>query len=709
MASSPVPANAVRAHLLDDTSSDQKARAAADDHEIQQNGGLEPPKLKRYWVRTLALILIPAIVTVWYGVIWVELVLRVDSDDAVKYRNSSGSLIFYSWFIIGVFGLSWAKYGLDGVEVAMLQTRFWRAPNLVAFLMHSNSTWSGLSGWLKAIYHRQFHRLWCLLSILSILPFIAFPLSGLVFELGDGYVATSKHPMVVGRNQTNFRDVYPMGKNTMAEMAWRTGATPIVPGFGVVYTPKGIDRSRYPGLTQIPNTLPLGEAIPDMFLAPQGEMPISGKAWGLRVKYDCSNVRSASEFTILSEKPQSTIKEATTIPGKPSFILETPSGNSINIFSSGVIPPNSVNVWSYGEIGTNNQPGAIGSGIVHYNESTPDFEPHDVSKSLILEYALWQIEFEGYYDKNLTEDELRFDRTLGTVIEGMASPYSFDGTNITMNDEFFKIRGDGDEFFVSDDEDSPGTLVDDEKITDLRDLYDAEALVNHHNNKLPAKEVARPVGVRCIVSSGLGTAQLDGTSSTFSDFERVDPDIPKVQNGHSIFGHTAFNSLRPSDPYDLYAASHSPPKLSATDMWRWQSYVSSQGLQEAVMLAYGLDALQLLYELYPGRTGSWENRDLTTAEEGRVLTIASLIPGTGVGYFVLVLFSIWAALSAALGIIYGFRKRPSDILSGYEAFGHGVELACDVRHNEEFKSRQSFYNNKTFRKLPGSQLHHRRT
>ncbi|MBE3042600.1 hypothetical protein IMZ48_08495 [Candidatus Bathyarchaeota archaeon] len=134
---------AVQEHLLQDSeSSDQKPRLAAGDDEIQRDGAIQPQKLQRYWARTIVLILVPAIITAWYGTIWVALVLGIENDEVVKYRTFSGSLIYYSWFIIGVFGLSWSKYGLAGVEVAMLQTPFWRAPNMVAFLMHSNNTWT---------------------------------------------------------------------------------------------------------------------------------------------------------------------------------------------------------------------------------------------------------------------------------------------------------------------------------------------------------------------------------------------------------------------------------------------------------------------------------------------------------------------------------------------------------------------------------------
>lgn len=437
-----------------------------------------------------------------------------------------------------------------------------------------------------------------------------------------------------------------------------------------------------------------------MFLAPQADVPVSGKAWGLRVKYDCSNVRSASEFTVLNEKPQSTLKSAVNSTSNPSFELKTPSGQSINTFSTGIMPPNGANIWAWAEIGSNDEPGMYPS-MVQYNSTTPDFVPDDVSKSSVLEYAIWQIEFTGYYDKNSTAEELRFNKTLGSVIDGMHSPFSLSGGNLTMNDDFFKIRGDGDNFTVTYDN-GTFTTVDDVKITDLRDMFNAESLVSY---SLPPLDVADPIGVRCIISSGLGTAELDGTTSTFSDFKRVDADPPKADsNGHLIFGHTAFNSLLQEDQdfFDLYQASHLPPKVSQTDMYRYQGYVHSQALKEAVMLAYGLDALQLMYELYPGPEGAWKSEDLTSSEEGKILTIASLIPGPGLGYFVLVFFCLWAALSAALGILYGFRKRPTDTLSAYESLGRGVRLSEDLKNNPEFNSGQTFYNNKTFQALPGS-------
>ncbi|RYP15257.1 hypothetical protein DL765_005832 [Monosporascus sp. GIB2] len=687
--------NAVKEHLLQDSkNSDQKSQFATDDYYIYPNGHtgtVKPQQLQRYWARTLVLILIPPIVTAWYGVIWVRLVLGIENDDAAKYRTFSGSLIYYSWFLIGVFALSWSEYGLAGVEVAMLQSRFWKAPNLVALLMHSNTTWSSPSGWLKAIYYREFHRLWCLLALLSVLPFIAFPLSGLVFEISDGHIGTSAHAFVIGRNMTTF-NAKAIADNS-AKHAWQIGLSPTIPGFGVVYTPPGVSRTEHSCLERVPNTLPLTKSIPDMFLAPQADVPVSGKAWGLRVKYDCSIVRTASEFTILSEKPVSMVSSIES----HVVTLQTPSGYWIDIFNSSRTP-DSVNMWSYSEMGMSIPTATSAS----YNASGGYDVPTDISQSMVLEYALWQLQFRGYYDDGKI---FPFNSTLGPVIEGMGSPF-FMSENKTLvgNDTFFKIRG-GENFTVLESGGSLATLT--ASITDLRDFFDPRLLTNYRvdapYNKYPEPvlDVAAPIGVRCVVSSSAGMATLDGVTSTFSDFERVDPDHI-TGGGAGIFGPTTQRFLSGTKFSDFYRVSHLPREVPHGSLWRYQGYVNSQALLRSVLLAYGVDALGLMYGITSGFEAGWVNTNLTSSREGKILGIASLIPGHETGYLVLALLCLWSGLSVALGIVYGFRKRSSDKLDGYSMFRRGAGMSEDLKHNDEFLSGQSFYGNETFQALPGS-------
>lgn len=158
----------------------------------------------RYWKRTLVLILVPLAVTIYFFWVWLSILSR-DIDDAVNYGRDNEQFINYSWFVVGVFGLGLSKYGLIGLEAAMIEKSFWEPPNAASLLMHSESTWSGPGGWIRGLqgvrkeHHLLTYRLWLLLALLSALPFIALPLSGLCFELIDGYYYSSAPAEVIGR------------------------------------------------------------------------------------------------------------------------------------------------------------------------------------------------------------------------------------------------------------------------------------------------------------------------------------------------------------------------------------------------------------------------------------------------------------------------------------------------------------------------------
>lgn len=70
-----------------------------DDQEVEKRDGggrVKEPPLRRYSVRPLVTIFIPALITTYYGVIWVYLIQGIAHDEAAKYRTFSGSLIFHS-------------------------------------------------------------------------------------------------------------------------------------------------------------------------------------------------------------------------------------------------------------------------------------------------------------------------------------------------------------------------------------------------------------------------------------------------------------------------------------------------------------------------------------------------------------------------------------------------------------------------------------
>ncbi|KAL2386973.1 hypothetical protein RJZ90_000279 [Blastomyces dermatitidis] len=106
-------------------------------------------------------------------------------------------------------------------------------------------------------------------------------------------------------------------------------------------------------------------------------------------------------------------------------------------------------------------------------------------------------------------------------------------------------------------------------------------------------------------------------------------------------------------------------------------------LVEAIMRAYAMDALQLMYDgIYSTEVGaSYIAKNLTSSRRGKVLgrrRFNPSIPGT--------LFVIWSFSSAILGVTYGFRCRWSETLDGYSLFHFGVDLAHEVRQGSELSS-----------------------
>lgn len=693
----PNPANE---HLLPhDDSSDwignAKPLPVSDEREIGERhppGTVPEQPLRRYWVRPLVLIFIPPIVTAYYGVIWVYLLQNSPYDEIVKYRTFSGSLIFYSWFIIGVFGLSWSKFGLVGVEASMLRSRFWGPSNLVTLLMHSNGTWSSPSGWINAIVHREFHRLWCLLTFLSLLPFIALPLSGLVFEISDGYIRMSDAPSVIGRNISTFNERYDSIAldqsqfstiKAPAQSQWLIGSAPTIPGIGVVFTGESVNRSNHSVFKNLPNRLPLTESIPDLFLAPQADKPVSGKAWGLRFKYDCSIVRSASEFTLLVQKSASSINDDSWC--KDCLELRTPSGDAIFLWDTiSNIDSTGLNTHAYFEIGTSGpleDKRAPKDGDDKYDGNHPHFEVDEGDTSLVFEYAAWQLHVAGLYD----DGRLPFNATLEPSIDGLGTPFvkADDGT-YALNKTFFAIKGGKN------------------KTTDVSDLMELESFIRGSSigDLLYA---GPPIGVRCVAPSDVGTAEVDGLTSTFRDFQRSSPDFNQSFLGSLRFGRTAQHILNGQFQQHFISGDMPGTTPGLTEQSRRRgSFIDPESLLRSVNLAYALDASNLLYDITSGFGKEWLERGLTSSREGKILSVASLIPGAAVGYFVLALFCIWAALSAGLGLWYGFQRRPADRLDGYTMLRKGADMADELKENDEFMDGRPYHGSGTLPALPAN-------
>lgn len=147
-------------------------------------------------------------------------------------------------------------------------------------------------------------------------------------------------------------------------------------------------------------------------------------------------------------------------------------------------------MWSYSEMGMS----IPTTTAAKYAASGGYNVPVDISQSLVIKYALWQLQFRGYYDDGKI---FPFNSTLGPPIERMGSSFFMsENKTLVSNDTFFKIRG-GKNFTVLEPGGSPAKL--NASITDLRrvlnltQLTDYQLITPHNKYPEPILEVAAPL------------------------------------------------------------------------------------------------------------------------------------------------------------------------------------------------------------------------
>ena len=623
--------------------------------------------LRRFWFPTFVLILGPVIIFIYFLMIWL---FFFKDTDTVKYRSRDGTWVYYSWFVVGVFGLNISRYGLVGVEAAMLQVSFWAPKSAMRLLMHSGSTWAGPGGWMKCIQRavsmekNLAGRLWYLLAVLSLVPLVGFPISGLSMELADGYIESSAPPMVVGREWSNFHRREPYQTQKRGGTVWKT-ASAVIPGIGIAYSPPQVDRENFQFLTTLPNSLSSNPGIPELFLGPQAATPIGGKAWGLRLQYSCSMVQSASDFTILSQKSPALKSNASgMVDGAIRYkTLATPSGATITFFNSSQSIGGD-NLWAYTEMGVSHD--FVSS---TYDGSEPTFES---GKPEILEYALWQVRRPCSYDG---DDRITFNYTLKPTVAGMGSPIiRTPSGKFERNASFFDWSND--------------------TYTNVKDFVSFVAY-DHFNENIT---LAPPIGVQCRRISDLGTAKLDSRTSTFSEFEKSPSPIwsaAEYEAKQPRFGATAISILL-GRYTEIFESTNSPLPYILSNSACYDHFVQPQVLLQSVLQAHAVDGLQLMYDGATGLNGGYLHTNLTSSRRGKVLE-----PGVVPPVVSTILLGIWAIGCIVLGVMYGFGRRWSDTLDGYSLFRFGVDFGEELRDKNVLSSTQGLEKSNQLWSLPG--------
>ncbi|KAF6814820.1 hypothetical protein CSOJ01_03831 [Colletotrichum sojae] len=619
-----------------------------------------PAPRSRYLSRTLVLLFVPAFITAYYYWIWLYLLNR-ELDDAYKYGSRNEVWVFWSWFIVGVFALDWAAHGLVGVEVAMLETPFFQAPHLIGLFEHSEKTWGGVGGWFrcltKCIRERNLkgitgmykslktYKLWYLLAFVTLSLYVGLPLSGLTMELSEGYVPNDETAEVVGRYSNDWHSRYNLNDEQLYHRAgnsWKVGSPAMLPGISIIYTQEHVNRGDIEVLKESPNTLPTGPEMPDMFFIPQAEAPVSGRSWGMRATYNCSIVKDVSEFTIIGH-----YKGNGCNAGRGAVDQDCVNG----YFTEGA-----GNIWSYQEVaGRMQNTYNTVEGVATYDDNQPDpFAPGNSTQPDIFEYAMWQVRTTASYHE--VED---FNNTVGSTIAGLDTPFTKASNGSWVADEaYFAARN----------------------YTHFSQV-DSKVAQKFRIGRAPI-DVAAPIGVRCVVRSALGSADVDPSSSSYSGFIREHPtnytdkrvDMP---GPYGRLGVQVESFLKEATVSSIFTSLSIRATKGDSNGVNLLKFATSDELQRSMTLAYGKELLQMMYDGQYSFEDSWQHDGLKGSRKAKVLTTGDVPPLAAV-----IPMGIWTLMSMVLAIVYGFRRRVADSLSGFSLFRLGVrygdQLGPDV-------------------------------
>ncbi|PGH11368.1 hypothetical protein AJ80_07159 [Polytolypa hystricis UAMH7299] len=611
---------------------DSEDSAAKDNVELQYLPVSHHPayKLRRFPFRALVLIIIPPVILAYFVVLKTNL---LSSDpEIIPYSHRNARWVFYLWFFIGVFGLSVSN--------------------------HAEKTWTGLNRWwvlFKGTVKTKgkkalVGRLWMLFAVLSLALYIALPLSGLTMELYDGYVKSSGHPKVLGRTFDNFNARY-YGMQGKAEDSWRNNAPMILPGFGILYISPDTDRGEVEALKTLPNSLLHSGGLMNMFLAPQAVAPVEGRAWGLRLGYKCDVVTSISNFTLLNKR-WSTGQLA---PPTNSNSISASYNETTITFWNGKVPRSTTNTWAYGETAeTRTKPNSAGE-RVWSNASTFDEEGLK-SAGNVLEIALWQLRREVTYKREL--GEYSFNETVQPSIAGLGSPFFYDprsANNFSLNNSFF-----------------PDQLMSNGlNLSAIADATNTNWSASISQDQ-PLLSIAQPIGLRCLHQADRAYANLHPESATFTSFTPTGA-RPASANAEQEFGARAIEIVRQTY-YDMYT----PTAMGAvSNTWFYTKFIDLEALMKAVMHAYAMDALHLMYNGGTDFVDAYKHENLTSTKEGKILGLGEVpteVP--------LVLFAIWAAGCMTIGVVYGFKPRWAETLNGFTMFCLGGDFAKEIRSSD---------------------------
>lgn len=530
--------------------------------------------------------------------------------------------------------------------------------------------------------------LWAMLAFLSILPYIALPLTGLAQELKEGYHATKGHPEVTGLRWENFNSI--TGASISSSL-WASGVNASIPGLGVIYTLPNVSRNSDPNLAEYPNSFPIDGGIEKAFITAQADVPISGSSWGLVFSYNCSVVTDPSEFTILNQRRYKDFSvQGETFyeyypnkTGPNNAYIRVDIANETHAANYKVAAEEAYSIWPPRNL------------IQDGNTTSEVYLDDKLSNFTGYPYGYFWDYPEGYYP-GMDEPSL-YEAIYWQGIDTKVA------TNVTYN---LTLAG------------------------NLTQLFGTDPFTKGEASAVGMELSA--IGIRCLSSSAVGIATIDGQDSTYNNFVPGDTPIPDLDStamprlqemapyviiagsiinvdgtGPSEWEHNIFRSI--SSPVALVQNVTTKSELNGTievDSEEEQiqlAYLQADDVKRSFLHTYPAYINEMMFNGgngYSNQSGiqgiTYRNENVTAFSKRKIFETGDIgfwIPG---GILV-----VWCAGSIILTVMYGFRRRWASDLDGYSMFRFGADMAERVRDRPEFGLNMGYEECTVLREIPG--------
>jgi hypothetical protein len=567
--------------------------------------------------------------------------------------------------------------------------------------------------------------LWFILALPSLVVFIAWPLSGLCLELISGF----RHGQPgQGANVTGFVYSNFNANSGGRRMSRGSYIDARVLGHGAVYTPQDFDRSQSEFLQKVPVVLPNTESVKEIFLTAQGDTPIEGKAWGLLLHYDCKVADKLSDLNLLKDRKSSTEVwgNRLVIPGLTQTRLSRAVDEKSPCvdFSTFPLGPHT------GLPDSDPTPLPLPSPAPESNDSdlpTLYYKRQAKYKSYRLNDNQTFVEISkepsgdanGLWDEKNLKWSLNLDAVIETAYQSWPPPtpsedeppcgYPKSPRNPPTSYCHHHMHGNTADEYPGIQHMRTFEVLLWQRLDDVRRAGIDRTIIDVHDTiDRPIRELdgeyidfyernLTAIGVSCTSSSSVGSADIDGQRSTYSNLERSDTPMSARRNdcakrfGAETLACTLdiskdgwlnwlFDSIGLPSPLDM-SEGGDPEFICQDTMVNAQlELLQADKLRKVLLQAYSTYAIKLMYN---------DGRDFIaingTRLKSHVPGLTAFVAGTVIESGVMpatvpvALFGLWALISSGLCLVYGFRRRWSVILDRHTVFRLGVDLQDSYR------------------------------